>query len=181
MSYVQLSKAVHMAEIAHEGQIRKYTKEPYVSHPKAVATIISDIEIPSPLYEFDFNTAMGAILHDVVEDTEITLSDIAIEFGEEVAKIVHYCTKPKKAQNRKYNRAERTAIAREHYIQGDIRAQNIKMADMIHNCTSIIKEDPSFALVYLEEKRILSNLLTKAYPELHEMFDELYNNWKNSL
>ena len=80
-------KAVQFAIKAHEGQTRKYTGEPYVVHPMAVARTLE-------VNGMDGDTIAAALLHDVVEDTDVTAKDIMREFGTEISNIVIGVTNP---------------------------------------------------------------------------------------
>ncbi|MCV2501756.1 HD domain-containing protein, partial [Melissococcus plutonius] len=80
-----VKKALDYASQAHEGQIRK-SGEPYIIHPIQVAGILADLHM-------DPYTVATGFLHDVVEDTEITLDDLKDEFGESIAVLVDGVTK----------------------------------------------------------------------------------------
>ena len=80
-----IEKAFNIANVAHEGQLRK-SGEPYIIHPICVATILADLEL-------DKETIVSGLLHDVVEDTIMTLEEISEQFGHEVAIIVDGVTK----------------------------------------------------------------------------------------
>lgn len=80
----RIKKAVEIATQAHEGQLRR-TGEPYIIHPLAVKKILEE-------WGMDEDTVIAGILHDTVEDTNVTLEDIKNEFGESVAsKITSLC------------------------------------------------------------------------------------------
>ena len=95
----KLEKAYELANEAHNGQNRA-SGEPYITHPLEVAYILADLEL-------DCDTLVGALLHDVVEDTDYTLNDIKQEFGENVAIIVDGVTKLGKIQ---YTTAEEQQV-----------------------------------------------------------------------
>ena len=80
-----IEKAYHIAEEAHEGQRRK-SGEPYIVHPLCVALILADLEM-------DKETIVAGLLHDVVEDTVMTVEDLEREFGDDVALLVDGLTK----------------------------------------------------------------------------------------
>jgi (p)ppGpp synthase/HD superfamily hydrolase len=84
-----VDRAIGFAARAHEGQRRKIGKVPYVAHPFAVAMILQQMGC-------DETIVAAGLLHDTVEDTRITLDDIRLEFGDEVADIVAGCTEPPK-------------------------------------------------------------------------------------
>lgn len=161
-------RAIRYATMAHANQVRKYSGIPYITHPISVATILQDHFIK------DKETLIGAILHDTIEDTYVTYEDILWHFGRGVAEIVKYCTHE---DNPNMNRYDRKQASLKIYVQGCKKSQNIKMADMIHNCTSIIKEDPKFANVYMREKFRLAKALTKADDNLVDTFLQLYLDW----
>lgn len=146
--------AAHMAC----GQIRKYTGEPYHVHPREVAMIVQAAGGD------EFQIA-AAHLHDVVEDTDVTIQQIQDFFGYKVAELVGWLTDVSKPTDG--NRAERKAIDRAHTAQAPVRAKMIKLADLISNTKSIVEHDEKFARVYLEEKRLLlTEALHDGHPEL---------------
>ncbi|MGM9926297.1 MAG: HD domain-containing protein [Bacillus sp. (in: firmicutes)] len=80
--------AIQLATEAHAGQVRKNTTEPYVEHPKRVAAILEEAG-------FREEVIIAAILHDIVEDTPVTIEQIRERFGDDVADIVAYHTEDK--------------------------------------------------------------------------------------
>jgi (p)ppGpp synthase/HD superfamily hydrolase len=107
----------------------------------------------------------AAWLHDVVEDTGVTIETIRAEFGTEVAELVGWLTDVSKPEDG--NRATRKAVDRAHTAEAPAEAQTIKLADLISNSKSIMEHDPAFAKTYLEEKRLLLAVMTKGDPGLH--------------
>jgi len=99
----------------------------------------------------------AAWLHDVVEDTPVTLLEIESRFGQDVASLVSDLTdvSTKEMGTRKV----RKEIDRQHISKASPRAKTIKLADLIHNTESIVANDPGFAKVYLAEKRLLMEVL----------------------
>ena len=140
------------------GQLRKYTNEPYIVHPFEVASIVATVPSATP------EMIAAAWLHDVVEDTEVTLDQIHLVFGADVAKLVFWLTDTSKPEDG--NRAARKAIDRAHIAAAPAEAQTVKLADLISNTKSIMAHDPEFAKVYLEEKRLLLEVMTKGHPAL---------------
>lgn len=125
-----VKRAYCFAEKAHEGQYRK-SGESYFIHPENVAMILAD-------YNMDVPTICAGLLHDVVEDTEITCEEIEKEFTKEIADLVDGVTKLKKLtfKTKKENQAENLrkmiiAMAR------DIRVVIIKLADRLHNSRTL--------------------------------------------
>lgn len=145
-----IEKAQEFATAAHTGQVRKYTGEPYITHPIQVAEIVSRVSHTPEMIA-------AALLHDVVEDTPVTLDEIRTEFGDTVADLVYWLTAPSKGFGG--TRAQRKEMDRHHMEQAPPEAQTIKLADIIHNTSSIVEKDPEFAVVYLEEKRLMLDCL----------------------
>jgi (p)ppGpp synthase/HD superfamily hydrolase len=156
---------VHKAQVfaiaAHSavGQKRKYTGEPYFVHPAEVARIVA--EVPGSTAEM----VAAAWLHDTVEDTGVTATDIHMNFGPEVAALVGWLTDVSKPEDG--NRAHRKAMDRAHTAEAPAEAQTVKLADLISNSKSIMAHDPAFARTYLEEKRLMLAVMTKGDAGLH--------------
>lgn len=165
MDIVRKAHVYAMAAHAAVGQKRKYTGEPYIVHPAAVAKMVAGV--PGATKDM----VAAAWLHDVVEDTGCTSNDIHMGFGGEIASLVGWLTDVSRPEDG--NRAKRKAIDREHTARAPAAAQTIKLADIIDNCRSIVKYDPEFAKVYLEEKRQLLEVLTKGDPGLYATAREI--------
>ena len=152
MNNVERARVFATAAHAAVGQKRKYTFEPYIVHPTEVASIVATVPHTNEMLA-------AAYLHDTEEDTCVTNEDIAREFGAEVAELVGWLTDVSKPEDG--NRAVRKAIDREHTAQAPAEAQTVKLADLIANSRSIMAHDPAFAKTYLEEKRMLLEVLTR--------------------
>jgi guanosine-3',5'-bis(diphosphate) 3'-pyrophosphohydrolase len=125
-----LKRAYVCAKAAHEGQFR-FSGEPYVYHPLKVALILSELEL-------DVTTIAAGLLHDTLEDTDITREALATEFGEEIYEIVEGVTKLSRImfESREERQAENLrkmflAMAR------DIRVVMIRLADRLHNMRTL--------------------------------------------
>ena len=156
-----ITHAIKYAKEAHGDQVRKYTGEPYYKHGLAVARIVQE---HAAVYTQPMLVA--ALLHDVVEDTDITLDEIQREFGSEVADLVGWLTDVSKPEDG--NRTTRKAIDRAHSAQAPIEAKSIKLADLIDNTNDIVAHDEKFAKVYMAEKRLLLEVLGDADSTLFE-------------
>lgn len=156
-------KAYTFAAAAHYavGQKRKYTGEPYIVHPVEVASIVKGV--PGATEEM----VAAAYLHDVVEDTEVGIDTILHMFGPVVADYVHLLTDPPKVEGGP-NRKARKALDAQRLADAPFEVQTIKLADLISNTSTIVQFDPSFAKVYLEEKRLLLEVMTKGDAGLHD-------------
>lgn len=145
---IQELRAQLFATAAHAavGQKRKYTGEPYINHPAEVVGIVRTVDHTSDMIA-------AAWLHDVVEDTEVTLDDIEYYFGAKLRELVYWLTDVSKPEDG--NRAKRKKIDRYHIASAPSEAQTIKLADLISNTASIVERDPDFAKVYLKEKELL--------------------------
>jgi (p)ppGpp synthase/HD superfamily hydrolase len=162
-----VEKARVFATAAHAAaaQLRKYTNQPYIVHPAEVAHIVAMTEGTT------VEMIAAAWLHDVVEDTGVTLEIIKAEFGSEVAELVGWLTDVSRPEQG--NRATRKAIDRAHTAMAPAEAQTIKLADLISNCRSIVEHDATFAKTYLEEKRLLLEVLTKGDATLWNRANEI--------
>lgn len=144
--------ALEFARKAHEGQVRKYTGEPYINHPIEVARIVSTVPHTDEMLA-------AAYLHDVVEDCGFSFPEIFHRFGEVVGKYVYWLTDV--SMHSDGNRAQRKAIDRAHLALAPAAAQTIKLADLIDNTRTIADRDPKFWEVYRLEKIALLDVLTK--------------------
>jgi (p)ppGpp synthase/HD superfamily hydrolase len=158
-------EAMEFARKVHADQRRKYTNAPYFDHLAEVAGIVSSVFINDLLLQDCIATAF---LHDCVEDQNIKLSEIASRFGKDVAEGVFFLSDLEEG-----NRATRKALSRERLAQAPGWVQTIKCADLISNTSSIVQHDPDFARVYLEEKRLLLDVLTKADARLWRIANEI--------
>jgi (p)ppGpp synthase/HD superfamily hydrolase len=159
MDIVQKAQVYAIAAHSAVQQKRKYTGEPYFVHPAEVAQIVASVPGSTP------DMVAAAWLHDVVEDTGCTFTDIHMAFGIDIAVLVQWLTDVSKPEDG--NRATRKAMDREHTAQAPAEAQTIKLADLISNSKSIMEHDPDFAKTYLEEKRLLLEVMTKGDRGLH--------------
>lgn len=126
----KILEALDFATKSHNGVLRK-SGEPYIIHPIAVAQILMDNQM-------DYSTVIAGLLHDVVEDTDITLDEISRRFGKTVAKLVDGVTKIDKLTLERENLTEADSKKRLLLAMGDdVRVIFIKLADRLHNMRTI--------------------------------------------
>lgn len=147
-------EAMVFAREVHKDQKRKYTGNPYADHLAEVAGI-AVTACPITLRP-DVMVAVSW-LHDCIEDQGVSVETLSEKFGAEIARAVQFLSDTEKG-----NRAARKAAARQRLAGAWDWVQTIKVADLISNTASIVQHDPKFAAVYLEEKRLLLDVLTKA-------------------
>lgn len=142
----QLIAAKNLAHYHHTAidQRRKYTFEPYIVHPAAVAKILSSVTS-------DLDIIAAGWLHDTLEDTDCTELEIVTATSKHVLDMVKELTDPVQEGNRK-----------ERHLKNCIRlgsasadVKTVKLADSFHNVKDIMKNDPKFGVVYVEEKKLL--------------------------
>ena len=132
-NFVDINKLKTAYKFAHNAHIKqkRYSGDPYISHPIAVANILAELKLDGP-------TITTALLHDTIEDTETTFEDVKNRFGEEIAELVDGVTKISKLemQNKSLTIAEnfRKLILA---TSKDIRVLLVKLADRLHNMRTI--------------------------------------------
>jgi guanosine-3',5'-bis(diphosphate) 3'-pyrophosphohydrolase len=157
--------AMVFAREAHKNQVRKYTGNPYADHLAEVAGIVAAVTEPGVIAEGARQTMIAvAWLHDCIEDQGIALGDLDRRFGRVVSDGASLLSDLESG-----NRAERKAASRARLAAAPGWVQTIKCADLISNTSSIVLHDPKFAATYLEEKRLLLDVMTKADPRLIEI------------
>jgi (p)ppGpp synthase/HD superfamily hydrolase len=150
----------------HEGQIRKYTGEPYVEHCIEVALLVESVLEGRGYSESDIDYATSvAVLHDTVEDTAATFEMITERFGEKVAEGVWYLTKTPGFVG---NRATRKTLCAARLALAPEIIKIIKTCDMFHNSLSIEEFDPTFWKTFSAETETLLEAMGTA-----ELFKEL--------
>jgi len=125
-----IQKAYILSKSSHGNQ-KRHSGDPYFSHPLAVAEILADLKL-------DQESVITGLLHDVVEDTEVTLDEIEAHFGEEIAKLVDGVTKLGKIESIPSNERvaenfRKLALA----MSEDIRVLLVKLADRVHNMRTL--------------------------------------------
>ena len=127
----KIEKAFAIADEAHKEQ-RRRSGEPYIIHPLAVATILSDMGM-------DTDSICAALLHDVVEDTPTTAKEIRDIFGEDVELLVEGVTKLGQIPFASSKEEEQSENIRKMFLamSRDIRVIIIKLADRVHNMRTL--------------------------------------------
>ncbi|GAB2949072.1 RelA/SpoT family protein [Streptomyces sundarbansensis] len=123
-----LRRAYVLAESSHRGQMRK-SGEPYITHPLAVTLILAELGAET-------TTLTASLLHDTVEDTEVTLDQVREQFGDEVCFLVDGVTKLEKVD---YGAAAEPETFRKMLVAtgNDVRVMSIKLADRLHNMRTL--------------------------------------------
>ena len=123
-----IERSYDVAAQMHSGQVRK-SGDPYITHPLAVATILAELGM-------NHETLCAALLHDTIEDTAYTLSELRRDFGEDIAALVDGVTKLDKV---KYGDAAQAETVRKMVVamSRDIRVLVIKLADRLHNMRTL--------------------------------------------
>ena len=151
-----LEKAYNFASDGHLNQ-KRASGEPYITHPLQVALYLSELSM-------DLETIIAAILHDLIEDTDITYKNIKKEFGTDVANIVDGVTKLDKIQYNTNEEAKAEAIRKMVIAMSkDIRVLILKLADRLHNIQTI-----NYLADYKQE-RIASETLYVYAPLAHRL------------
>lgn len=153
-SLLDVARAFMVAAHCGVGQVRKYSGEDYFHHPEEVLQLLLSYDDPT------LEMQVAALLHDVVEDTNVTLVQIRRIFGMQIASLVEQLTEVSKPEDG--NRAARKQKDLEHLAGATPEAMRIKCADLMSNSKSIVERDVSFAKTYLVEKlRMLAAMHTQ--------------------
>jgi (p)ppGpp synthase/HD superfamily hydrolase len=140
-------RAAQFAAWAHVSQTRKYNNRPYFTHVARVAGMVAGHPLATP------ELVAAAYLHDVVEDTPTSLTEISARFGNVVSSNVFWLTNPSKGL--KENRAACKKMDREHLANAPRTAKIVKLFDRLDNLREMAGHDPEFLMVYLAESKLL--------------------------
>jgi GTP pyrophosphokinase len=158
----RLEEAYHFSDAAHHGQYRK-SGEPYISHPVAVAEILSE-------WQLDAQTLIAALLHDVVEDTDVSKDDISNRFGKPVADLVDGVSKLDRIEFQTQQDAQAENFRKMLLAMArDVRVILIKLADRLHNMRTLEAVNP------LKRRRVAKETLEIYAPIANRLgLDGLY-------
>jgi (p)ppGpp synthase/HD superfamily hydrolase len=121
-----VDRAIELAARAHRHQVRKGSDTPYISHPYSVAMLVARAGM-------DPEVIAAAVLHDIVEDTELSLEEIRQEFGGRVARIVEGCSEPDKSASWE----ERKEHTIRHLRTAPYEVRVVACADKLHNLRTV--------------------------------------------
>ena len=151
-----LRRAHDVAKEAHAGQYRK-TGDPYISHPLTVAYLLAQ-------YGLDEETVVAAFLHDTVEDTGLTLDQLASDFGEEIARLIDGVTKLDRIRYSNREQAQAATIRKMVVAMAqDVRVLIIKLFDRLHNMRTV------YALREEKQIRVARETLDVYAPLAHRL------------
>ena len=161
-----VQRAFDFAADAHESinHRRKYSDLPYIVHPVAVALRVEALGGTPEMIS-------AALLHDVVEDTPVSIEQIYAEFGKVVGDLVAGLTDVSKPEDG--NRKARKAMDAEHTRVQCADCHTVKLADIEHNFHDIVANDPGFARKWVSEKVVLVEYCADGHPELHATVAQL--------
>ena len=151
-----IEAAYRVAEKAHRGQVRK-SGDPFITHPVAVTEILAE-------YGLDSTTLAASLLHDTVEDTNLTLAQIEKQFGPEVAQLIDGVTKLDRIQYSSPQEAQAATIRKMVVAMAqDVRVLLMKLADRLHNIRTVS------ALRLAKQQRVALETLDVYVPLAHRL------------
>lgn len=152
-----LRRADALAARAHDGQFRADGLTPLVEHPRGVRRVLEEFGVT------DAVLLAAALVHDVLEDTEVTRGDLAQALGLEVTAVVEEVTVIRRAGESRRARVQRHLS---DMRTASLRGQVLRLADALHNTRDSDGLKPSFRALWLSEKRLFAVALSKAHPAL---------------
>lgn len=177
--YIKMQETIEaikeFAAKAHEGQKRKYSPEPYIVHPVRVMEMCRKYNNSTPVLA-------AALLHDVLEDTAVTETQLhdflctvmSAEEAKETMRLVIELTDVYIKDNYpQWNRRKRKDREASRIEKTSADAQTIKYADIIDNCPGIVKADPEFGPRFLKECKMLLQRINKGNQALYQQAKEI--------
>ncbi len=129
MNFERFDRALIFAARAHDGQRRKGTDIPYITHPVALAMMLREMDCPDEVI-------VAALLHDVVEDTPVSLAEVRREFGDAVAGLVEAVSEPDKSAPWEERKRHTIAALRD----APLPVKLLACADKLHNITTLARD-----------------------------------------
>ena len=150
-----IRRALEFMINAHSGQFRKFSGEEYAWHPVGVAKIVRNLKSSKNKDKI----CIAALLHDTVEDTDVTLCDIRNHFGEMVSSIVYELT----SDGVKIKEMGKANYLLNKMLRMTSYALVIKLADRLHNCSDLPTASEKFRNKYVKETRFILDGLKGRY------------------
>lgn len=170
-----IEKVKEFAKKAHDGQRRKYTPDPYIVHPVRVMELCKEYTSSVPVL-------CAALLHDVLEDTEVSKEELkhfllSVLNDKDAAMtlqlVVELTDVYVKKDYPQWNRRTRKKKEADRIAGTSAEAQTIKYADILDNCKEIVQYDQEFGPKFLRECKILLQRMPKGNPELYQRAKDL--------
>ncbi|WP_347549158.1 HD domain-containing protein [Pseudalkalibacillus hwajinpoensis] len=158
-----IEKAIETSAIAHDGQYRKRSKLPYLSHPVTVGFYLIEAGAEEKVIT-------AGILHDVLEDTSISFNELESEFGIEIANLVLGCSEPDKSlpwEDRKRHTIEKLKTA-------SYSIKQIACADKLHNLTTILYD-------YEQEGKLVWQRFNRGRDQQRWYYESIYESLMTNL
>jgi GTP pyrophosphokinase len=164
----KIRKAVNFMIDAHDGQYRKFSGKEYAWHPVEVSKIVREHKHSKNKEDI----CIAALLHDTVEDCDVTLKDIEDEFGSEVSSMVEQLT----SDSSKISKMGKADYLLHKMLEMSSYALVIKLADRLHNCSDLDKGSENFREKYTTETRyIIDGLYQRKLSDTHKNLIMLIN------
>lgn len=166
-------RALEMATTAHEGQIRKIKGEAYIEHPKRVAELVTKFKQSTNIDIL----LCASLLHDTVEDCDVSLNDIATEFGYKVASLVEELT----SDTVQIENVSKKVYLLEKLIKMSSYGLVIKLCDRLDNCSDLAIAKKTFKNKYTEETWFILNGLEESGRKLTDTHKQIIKTIKSIL
>lgn len=166
MNQILLAQAFATGAHCGIGQMRKYSTDHYIEHPRRVASMVGMWGAPEYI-------EAAAWLHDVLEDTKVESHQIGAIFGNKTVQVVEALSNVPPTAG--LNREMRKSMDRQRLRESCGWTQAIKCADIIDNAASIARKDKEFALLYITECRKLLEVMIKVNGDIIEKTRKVLN------
>lgn len=170
----RLLTAIQMATLAHVGQQRKGSGDPYVVHPIRVAASLTDVSLPAGVSRE--TCLLAAVLHDVLEDTALPREILRQEFGDEVVGVIEELT-----QDKSLPKPERRQQMLDHCGSMSAAARTVKLADRLDNMREMDGMGTEFIRRYCAEAKVMLAAMTGTCAELeHDLAEVITSHQEES-